>query len=442
MDKIIISPYTFLFENEGKCYVFNAQSLFFSSLDERAYVALIDHDYDALGEDVVKILIDKKILIYEKDRYTYYYHLLTRHLTSAYSDDTMSLVIAPTTGCNFNCPYCFEPKKFPKVISPEVEDKIIEYISKQDTIKHIALTWYGGEPLLVPDAICRIYDRIVSETDKDIVNQEIISNTYLITDEVIELFKHCQMKRIQVSLDGLRDRHNSTRFLKADQAPTFDVIESNIEKMAKALPELHISIRVNIRKDNWMDFVQLYHKYHGEDWHKNIGIYPGFIREDGCDGCSLNHSCFKISDLVDLHLKFAKSGVNVNVFPSNRFKGCMLQRANAFIIGPEGELYKCWNDVSNPDRVIGSIMKEDLYHYDILMKYMHECGPIREECKDCFVYPICDGGCGYNIYRNKFENSEFEVCSPYKDKENLKKSLLYSISKENNANIDNKQLNM
>ena len=440
MNDLILSPYTFLFKEKGKFYVFNSESLFFSRIDENLFCRLFNREFDSFDDEEVKQLKEKRLIIDAKNKDICFHHLFTRHLTSAYSDDTMALIIAPTTACNFACPYCFEPKKNPKKMTSEVISRLIDYINKQENIKHISLTWYGGEPLLVPDIIKDIFDRIITETDKDIVNQEIISNTYLVDDDVIELFRHCKIDRIQISMDGIEECHDKTRFLKSTKAPTFKVIEKNIEKIAKALPDVHLSIRVNINKENWSDFVVLYKKYHGEEWHKNIGLYPGIIREDNAEGCAFRHNCFINSDLVELHLELAKAGVNVNFFPGNRFKGCMLQRANAFIVGPEGELYKCWNDVSNPDKVIGSIMDNELHNYDLLMKYMQECRPIREECRNCMVFPICDGGCGYNQYRNKFENGEFELCSPYKNIEKLKKALLFSISENNNKG--NKVLNI
>lgn len=432
MEKIILSPYTHLFEEKNGCYVFNAESLFFSRIDESTYTALIDHSFEDLDKDVIDTLMQKQIIIYERDRYNAYNHALTGYLTSAYSSDTMSLIIAPTTGCNFECPYCFEPKKNPKTITGEVEDKLIEYINKQEHIKNISLTWYGGEPLLCMDAIRRIYDRIIEETDKTIIYQDIISNSYLINDAAIEMMKHCKMNRIQVSIDGAESNHDKTRFLKGTHAPTYKIIERNIENLAKAMPDLQISIRVNITKENWEDFVTIYNKYcdNDEEWHKNIFPYPGIIRMDTKDGCRLSHQCYRISDLVDLYLLLGKKGVNVSLFPKLRAKGCMMQRQNSFIVGPEGELYKCWNDVSNPEKTIGSIMDNKRHHYDILMKYMQESGPFGEECRECSVFPICDGGCGYVRYRNKFENGSFERCSSYKDIEKLKKALLYSISSD------------
>lgn len=435
MDKITLSPYNYFFEHEGDYYIFNSESLFFSKIDPKVYVALKDRDFEFFKENNISTLKDKRIVINEKDKNTYFNHVLTRLLTDSYSGDVMSLIIAPTTGCNFECPYCFEPKKNPKCISKEVEDKLIEYIKKRDDLKKISLTWYGGEPLLMPEAIRRIYDRIVNETDKEICDQEIVTNAFLINDDIVEMLRHCNVTHIQISVDGVEERHNKTRYLKASHAPTFSVIEKNLEKVAQALPDVQISLRVNINKENWRDFVSLYHKYHGEEWHKNIWPYPGIIREDSSDGCVLRHRCFNLSELVDLYKNFHANGVNINFFPRHVSKGCMLQRTNAFIVGPEGELYKCWNDVSNPDKIVGSIMDDDLHNYDLLMKYMQECNPIREECRNCHAFPICDGGCGYKQFRNKFENCEMELCSPFKDKAKLKDALLHCISANDNKDL-------
>ncbi|MDE5791373.1 MAG: radical SAM protein [Muribaculaceae bacterium] len=429
---LMVSPYTLLFEENSNFYIFNTESLFFSKINEETYIAIEERNFKSITKDTKQILIEKRVLIPNVEKDLCYHHLLTRHLNNAYTDDTMVLIIAPTTACNFACPYCFEPKANPKMITPEVENKIIEYVNKQENIKKISLTWYGGEPLLAIDAIQRIYNRVLSETDKLIVNHEIISNTFLVNDDIINVFRDIKIEKIQVSLDGDKEYHDQTRFLKSTHSPTFHTIQKNIEKMAKTLPELNISIRVNINKSNWKDFVTLYHRYHGKDWHKNIGLYPGIIREDSTDGCTLKHRCFKISELLDLYLKLANNGVNVNLFPTTRFKGCMLQRSNAFIVGPEGELYKCWDDVSDPKKVVGSIMDNKRRNYQLLMKYMHECNPIREECRGCIAFPICDGGCGRQQYRNKYENGEFQLCSPYKDPTKLKKALLFAISENNN----------
>lgn len=436
-----LSQYSFLFEEKGNYYIFNSQTLFFSKISREFYNQLLNNEFEKFDSKTLEKLIEKKILLEEKDSSTCFNHLKTRHLASAYSTDTISLIVVPTTGCNFDCPYCFEPKKSPKVMSDQVMDRLIDYINKRSYADKISLTWYGGEPLLMIKKIQNLYHRIKNECNKEIIRNEIITNGYLLNQEVIEIFKDINIDKIQISLDGTQIHHDKTRFLRNGHKPTFKTIEENIKKLAIAIPELPISIRVNITKNNWHDFVELYHYYNKENWHNKIHLYPGYIREDDEENRKLCNHCFKNNELLDLYLKFAEEGVNVNLFPRNNFKGCMLQRANSYIVGPEGELYKCWNDVSNPEKIVGSIMHNNLVNYDLLMKYMQECSPVREDCRECRVYPICDGGCGYMVYRNKFENALYEVCTVYKDPNNLKKALV-SSNKLRGINKGNKILNL
>ena len=69
------------------------------------------------------------------------------------------------------------------------------------------------------------------------------------------------MSRAQITLDGIRDRHNLTRYVKGNHAATFDVISKNIMSLATKIPSADIAIRVNINRVNYMDFVELYKYY-------------------------------------------------------------------------------------------------------------------------------------------------------------------------------------
>ncbi len=435
---MILSRYTRLFSREKRFFLFNAESLYFSEIARELYDILIGTKWSELPDDLMKTLRHKRVIIPNDEEYIYYYDSKTRFLTDAYSSKAMSLIIAPTTNCNFQCPYCFEPKASPKSMSKEVEDKIIDYVNNQKHIEFLNLTWYGGEPLLMADEIDRLYDRLCTETEKKIGYQEVITNAYLINDRVIDIFKKINLKRIQISIDGIECNHNKTRYIKGSKAPTFHRIEQNIECLAKAMPDLLISLRVNINKANFDDFVTIYEKYQTEDWQKNIYPYPGLIREDKEDGCSLCQSSYTVSDIIPLYRTFASKGVNVDFFPHLAGKGCMLQRSSSFIVGPEGELYKCWNDVSDASKVVGSIMDNELRQYPRLMRYMHECGPFDERCKQCKILPICDGGCGMQRYRNKFEGGRFDYCSPFYEAGNLEDALFYSTL--SNPNKDKKKL--
>ena len=101
----------------------------------------------------------------------------------------------------------------------------------------------------------------------------------------------------------------------------------------------------------------------------------------------------------------------------------------AFIIGPEGEIYKCWNDVGHIDRIIGNIADRQPTNKLRLYRYLNETSAFSDiKCKECNVFPICEGGCGHYRYRNTFENASFNLCTRYKDARILEESLLMSIN--------------
>lgn len=178
-----------------------------------------------------------------------------------------------------------------------------------------------------------------------------------------------------------------------------------------------------------MDFVELYKYYNAAGMPSNILVYPGIIREETSDLCSLCVNSYKNGELFHLYKGFKEQGVSVGLFPRHKAKGCMMQKFNALIIGPEGELYKCWNDVSNPDKVIGNILKLDKEPPALFYKYVNSTLPFDDKCRDCMQFPVCDGGCGYHRYRNKFEHCSFDTCNVYETFTDLEDALLSSLDR-------------
>lgn len=70
---------------------------------------------------------------------------------------------------------------------------------------------------------------------------------------------------------------------------------------------------------------------------------------------------------------------------------------NYFVVGPEGELYKCWNDIGDKDSIVGNVLDDKITNYDLLSRYLG--GPTMSDdpkCVNCKLYPICNGGCAWS----------------------------------------------
>lgn len=429
-----LSIYSYLFSNASHFYLYNSENNFFAEISELLYSQLCNRDFSAIQNETFNSLREKNIIIEEDETYLYYDKMKMRFLSNSYNKENISLVIVPYTGCNFACPYCFEEKKNPSLMTEKVEDDIIEFLSTHPSAKEINLTWYGGEPLIAFKNIKSIYTKIKDRTTLNIRNHSLVTNGYLINSEVIDFFKEAQLQSMQITLDGTQEHHDQTRCLKGSQKGTFNKIIENIHSVVEKLPDCHLSVRVNVNKHNADDFYIMLDYLYSHFQPSNLNVYPGFIREETKDGCSLCYQSIKASESIHFYEDLKRKGGNVRFFPSKVNKGCMINKLNSYIIGPYGEIYKCWNDVSNPNKIIGYIQQKDISNKVLMSRYMTAVSPFEDSrCKECLLFPVCSGGCGWYRYRNVFENCNFDVCCQYKDKRNLEKALINSLDKNSNT---------
>lgn len=405
--------------------MYNSRSNFFSEISKELYDAIESCNWDSLPQGIVDELKTRELICESEDRYNYYYSRLMEFNARNNDRSFMTLVLAPTTACNFACPYCFEPKKVTKTITDDVINALSCFVKDHKDVKRLSITWYGGEPLLAFDKMKAIFEMLSEEGMPEIASQSIITNGYCFTDEVISFLKEKGCEHIQITVDGLYEKHSATRCLKNSNADTFWPIVRNIDKLIKELTETRINIRVNINKDNYKDFIAVSDffkdRYPGN---KMISVYPGIIREENEDKRTLCASSFSSSELLMLNEFLREEGFNMSDFPKKSTRGCMAQNINAYLIGPEGEIYKCWNDVGDADAVIGNIGHKELNNPSRYIKYAVQAIPYNEDCRKCHAFPICNGGCAYHRYRNMFEGCHFDLCSPYKDKDKLFDALL------------------
>lgn len=415
---MIQSLYTILFEKNNRCFIYNSLSEFFAEIPKDLYVKLFNRTYSSLPHSVVEKLKLKGILIEENEKYQYYYESLLKFRTMTYNSSVLGLVIVPTTGCNFDCPYCFEGEKKGICMTDEIQLQLVKFIMRQPNLKTINLTWYGGEPLLAFKRIKSLYQAISSIDNINIGGHSMLTNGYLITPEVIDFMQFAQLRSLQITMDGTRDNHNQTRFLKSDKQPTYDRIMNNINMAVKNLPDCNISIRVNINKQNRVDYISIF-KEIKQTWKDvNISVYPGFIREETADDCTMTYSCLRGEDYFLFLKECMENGLNVDFMPRRvKTKGCMLNHLNSFIVGPEGELYKCWNDVNHSDKIIGNIQEKQFTNHKLFYHYLMEVTPFTlDKCKECFLFPVCGGGCGHYLSRNLSKGACYDICPVYKNR--------------------------
>ncbi len=314
-----------------------------------------------------------------------------------FSRHSLSLTINPTLACNFRCPYCFEKEHRPKYMTDEVEDRIMELVRNSVGSQRIFVTWFGGEPLLGFNIIKSLTGKLKGIGKP--YEAGMITNGYLLTDEVIKSLEPLCIRRLQITLDGRREIHDSRRHL-ADGGPTYDVIIKNIERCRNLDPKLRIAVRVNIDKTNRDDFIEIYKELISLN-HPNIDIYPGIVQTDGevtssdirqvaspCDVCDREEVIRFLVGLYNDHgLRY------IDFFPKARMSMCTARNISSFVIGPEGEVYDCWNDVGDETKIVGKI-GETASNMKLHLQYIAGASQFEDdECLKCVLLPVCNGGC-------------------------------------------------
>ena len=431
-----LSIYTLLFERDNQYYLYNSESEFLSIIPKEIYEKLYDGAYDEIEDRFIDVLKEKKIIVDDNHIYDYYDSCKLNFLSNIGVTDSLNLVIAPTTGCNFACPYCFEGEKKTKVMTNEIVDKLIIFINEYTSVKKLNLTWYGGEPLMAFSRIKYIINKIKEECQVEINSQTIITNAYLLSDKVAKDMIALGFSRIQISFDGDEENHNKTRFLKDSKGKTFAKIIENLDNLIKRAPNnFKIDLRINVNKENKGDFAILYKKIMNRYGTKQINPYPGFIRETSKDDCKMCYKSLFGLQRYQFYKEIEKEGIPVEFFPHVDFrKGCMVNLNNSFIIGPGGEMYKCWNDFNTPDKIIGYIQDKNLKSPSLVSQYLYDTSIYNNpECKDCMLFPVCDGGCQWFRHRNMFEHKNYNICCHLKDQHILEECLLAKTEKGTKA---------
>jgi uncharacterized protein len=332
-----------------------------------------------------------------------------------YDSSLVRLVIAPTLACNFACSYCFEQSdqsdkdqirqgKQNAFMPDDIKQDLLNYIEKiVKTGKDIFVTWYGGEPLLAKEIIFDLSQRIIAITEENKVEYSagMVTNGYLLSEDphTVQNLKKNRIKFIHVTLDGPREVHDSRRMLKGSNGPTFDRILEGI-KLLKA-NDIETYVRVNIDRSN-IDNISRLLDVLKENNLSEVFIYLGHVIPYTAGCKSYESSCILTEEFSIINQAFYKN-LNLMGFEAGRescyprfARACDANRTNAFVLDPDGDMYKCWTEIGNKTASIGKIGDLTQQNNE---KENHEIQWLSWEpfeysgCVECKMLPICMGGC-------------------------------------------------
>ena len=431
------SIYNFIWPTDSheKVMLFNSLTTSLAEA-ENSHTDLLDlasFDYDRLPADskrfVDELIKGGFIVDDEADeqkilKYTYN--------SNKYNRIGLTLTIAPTMHCNFACTYCYEQsgqsldtRAEDTVFMPEdVQEALLQYIERAaKTVKSVFITWYGGEPLLGKEIIFDLSKKIIdiANENKIVYFAGMITNGYLLAEDsgMIQKLKDSHIRSYQITLDGPPEVHNSRRMRKGDNGPTFDQVLEGLKRLKAN--ELSVSLRINVDHSNRDGAIKLLDILEENDL-KEIPIELGRISADTAGCKSIESSCTTMEEFSVLDRAFRETlrtrGFKAGQKPEypHIAHTCGANRMNAFVLDPDGDMYKCWSEIGNKPARIGNIMDID---QRTRQERMHEIRWLTWEpfeypdCLECKILPLCMGSCGYRamfVNRDKPDCAEWKYC--------------------------------
>lgn len=410
------SKYNILSKSEKYGYLlFNTMSLAFIRINEQdidmwkklretpdSYTNFQNYDFLIKA----RILVDNQ----EDDLNVY----LADVLKNRYNSSDMALTILPTRGCNFGCIYCYEQDRPNVLMNEQTEKAIVKFVCSNSNLKRLSVVWYGGEPLLNFDSMVRL-TKMFKQLNIE-YSAKIVSNGYLLTKEKADLMKELAIRNIQITFDGSEEIHNQRRFLLGGQ-PTYRKIMDNLKYLLSINKEITIDIRTNIDRRNKDDYNKFYQDFKSEINDKRVTMYPGFVSDLLSSECvspefNISEGGYKAQFILDI---FDKYGIEIKSFlPKYRRHSCVASKYFAFVIGPEGELYKCWRMVGNQKEAIGNVNDGSLDMVKFSKYLIGADYTLDSKCLQCEFITLCGGGCPLVRMRNKYEKISLNHCCPEK----------------------------
>jgi uncharacterized protein len=169
----------------------------------------------------------------------------------------------------------------------------------------------------------------------------------------------------------------------------------------RSVAGVSVNIRVNLDYGNVDEVLPLVDLLveHGVVDQKSRRLHLAPVQDWKHGGCmSYSSSClmspqeFGVWELRLNEQVFKRYGFEIVFFPGVSLRACSAVTPYSYVVGPRGELYKCWTDVGIDRYVIGNIRLPRV-ETPLSLAYTSSTPFNTRKCRACSVLPLCAGGC-------------------------------------------------
>jgi len=315
--------------------------------------------------------------------------------------DTLLLTVSPTVACNLACGYCFESEHPVRYLSDEDEANLLRLVQQRLAagVRHVDVTWFGGEPLLARRSIERLSGRLIRACSfaGATYAATAVTNGTLLDDDVAEMLARSRVERVQITVDGPPDVHDQLRPTAAGGG-SFDKTLAGVEAAAR---HLQVDLRVNVDRRNARLVPRLLDLLVER---RLTSVNLGFVRTEPPavygpeEAGAIDRIFLTVADFARLEVEWLVAAadrgfpVGVTVDPGDDPTPCAAVKENHLAIEPGGRVARCWADVADDAGVVGTLGPLGVTTTaadDRWRRYE----PFDSGCETCPFLPVCWGGC-------------------------------------------------
>lgn len=324
------------------------------------------------------------------------------------NEERAQITINPTLDCNFRCWYCYEKHLSGSRMSATVYASCLKFLEKtvkRDDIKHIVLSFFGGEPLLYYTDIVKPvieFAKACAEAYNKSIDFYMTTNGFLLSESVVEdLSEIGVLIDFQIAIDGNEKRHNKIKFLESGDGSYATVVQNILRIVKKGHP---VTIRCNYSSGTIKSFVDVADDLEEISSHENVMVSFHKIWQASESG-QLE------KDFAEVVRVFRKKGFRISIQGGENWL-CYADQRNNAVINHDGRVYVCtardfgenYVGVLNEN---GDIAFNERYEQRFSIKYR------SDSCRMCKIFPLCMQGCSQDVWECTDRNQCVRDNSPH-----------------------------
>lgn len=391
---MILSRYVeFIISKDKRFFLFNFLTKKWILLEKSLYILLHNYtdDFCSLQDvhpELYKMMVSEKFLIedYEQD-----INNGIAYVKDFYGKtDSVSITINPTLDCNLDCWYCYESRQQGSRMSAQTVNDTIHYISsflKENSVKRLNLSFFGGEPLLYSRRIVLpIIESIVSVCNKTATQLSLhfTTNGLLVANSFLEKLSIIQCPvTFQVAFDGAKSYHDLVKSF-ASNISCYDRAISKVKSILSF--GFTVCVRCNYDKRTLLSFVDVVEDL--KEFHQcgNLRFMFQRIWQEKEDS--------EIKVLEQIFRNEVKSKYciqsNLDDEAGHSLSKCYADFKYNIVINYDGLLFRCTARDFTEENSVGRLTIHGCeFNKSELVNLLSPDLPYGKICRNCRILPIC-----------------------------------------------------